>query len=168
VSATEPMDAPERPRIGPEFFDDLYASDRDPWNFETSGYETAKYDRTVAALGGRRFGRALEVGCSIGVLTERLAASADELLAIDVAAAAVEHARVRFAATPAVTVERRQIPEEFPDGPWELICRPATQTYPLRGDEVHTRLKERFGWPVGDSERTEDYVLDRFDRPAAG
>ena len=43
-------------------FDALYAGDPDPWGFETSDYEHRKYDATLAALGARRFERALEVG----------------------------------------------------------------------------------------------------------
>jgi SAM-dependent methyltransferase len=107
-----------RPRLGRAFFDDLYASDPDPWGFETSDYEARKYDATVAALAGRRYASALEVGCSIGVLTERLAEHADTLLAIDVAPAALERARTRL---PHVAFERREIPEEFPAGPFDLI-----------------------------------------------
>ena len=43
--------------------------DPDPWEFETSEYEAAKYDATIAALEGRRYATGLEIGCSIGVLT---------------------------------------------------------------------------------------------------
>jgi SAM-dependent methyltransferase len=107
-----------RARLGPAFFDALYARDPDPWDFETSGYEARKYDATIAALEGRRYSNALEVGCSIGVLTERLAEHADALLAIDVAEAALERARARV---PHVVFERREIPEEFPAGPFDLI-----------------------------------------------
>ena len=189
-----------RPRVTGAVFDELYAERADPWDFETSAYEAAKYERTIAALAGRRYGRALELGCSIGVLTERLAARTDDLLAVDVADAAVQRARERLAGTPHVTVERREIPEAWPDGPWDLIVcsevlyyldppafdaaldaigrtlqpggsvlavhwRPATRTYPLTGDEVHALLAERLGSPAW-SERTDHYVLDRFERPA--
>ena len=65
-------------RVGPAFFDDLYAADPDPWDFETSPYEAAKYDATIAALEGRRFASGLEIGCSIGVLTDRLRAHCDD------------------------------------------------------------------------------------------
>lgn len=110
-----------RPRLSAAFFDALYARDPDPWDFATSAYEHEKYDATVGALGGRRYGSALEVGCSIGVLTERLAAHAGRLLAIDAAEVAAAAARKRLAALAHVTVERREIPEDFPDGPFELI-----------------------------------------------
>ena len=76
----------------------------------------AKYAATVEALGDRRFGRALEVGCSIGVLTELLAARCDALLAVDVSVRAVERARARLTGAPHVRVERRTLPEELPAG----------------------------------------------------
>ena len=177
-----------RPRLGPEFFDELYAGDPDPWGFATSEYERAKYYATIAALEGRRYGRGLEIGCSIGVLTQRLAHHVDELLAVDVSEAALAQARAR---NPDVRVERREIPEEFPDGRFDLIVcsevlyyldlpafeqtlerlqgtvlavhwRHPTKRYPLPGDEVHERLRHRFG-PPAYSRTTPDYRLDRFD-----
>lgn len=108
-------------RVQREYFEDLYAAERDPWRFETSEYEHEKYDRTIAALEGRRYARALEVGCSIGVLTRRLAGSCDSLLALDVSERAVAVARERLADVPGVTVERRSLPEDTPDGPFDLI-----------------------------------------------
>src|SRR3954463_8269967 len=106
-----------RPRVHAAFFDELYAKDPDPWEFETSEYEAAKYDATIAALEGRHFKTGLEIGCSIGVLTEHLARHVDELLGIDVAEAALARARER---NPGVRFERREIPEEYPSGHFEL------------------------------------------------
>ena len=108
-------------RLQAEYFDALYARDPDPWDFGTSEYERAKYEATVAALDGRRYVRALEIGCSIGVLSERLAGACDELLAVDAAQAAADAARERLGALPHVTVECRELPEAFPAGPFELI-----------------------------------------------
>jgi SAM-dependent methyltransferase len=110
-----------RRRLRAPEFDRLYAADPDPWDFATSPYERAKYDATIRALDGRRFARGLELGCSIGVLTERLAAHCDDLLAVDLADAALTQARARLADLPHVRVERREIPEEFPAGPFGLI-----------------------------------------------
>ncbi len=110
-------------RIEPGWFEDLYQREADPWGFATSPYERAKYARTLAALGppDRRFARALEAGCSIGVFTELLAARCDAVLALDASATAVGRARERLAGRTHVRVERRVLPEELPAGPFDLI-----------------------------------------------
>ena len=104
--------------IRPDYFDGLYAEDPDPWRFATSDYERDKYTATLAALPVRRFASGLEVGCSIGVLTQQLAPRCDTLLALDVAEAALAQARVRC---PDVRFERRVIPDEWPPGRFDLI-----------------------------------------------
>jgi SAM-dependent methyltransferase len=104
-------------RLRAPYFEELYARDPDPWDFATSDYEAAKYQATIAAL-DPPYASALEVGCSIGVLTERLAQHCDRLLAIDVAETALAQARRRV---PGVMFERREIPEEWPDEPFDLI-----------------------------------------------
>lgn len=108
-------------RLGREYFERLYAESGDPWSFETSEYERKKYERTLAVLGGRRFHRALEAGASIGIFTGMLAERCDELLAVDVSEQAVAAARERLSGRGHVRVERRTLPEEMPDGPFDLI-----------------------------------------------
>ncbi len=108
-------------RLGREYFEGLYAESGDPWSFETSEYERDKYRRTLAALGGRRFRRALEAGASIGVFTRMLADRCDELLAVDVSERAVAAARERLSGLGHFRVERRTLPEETPEGPFDLI-----------------------------------------------
>ena len=108
-------------RLGREYFEGLYARSGDPWDFETSEYEQNKYARTLAVLGERTFRRALEAGASIGVFTEMLADRCDELLAVDVSERAVAAARQRLSGRGHVRVERRTLPEEMPDGPFDLI-----------------------------------------------
>ncbi len=103
------------------YFDALYAGDPDPWRFRTSDYERDKYADTVDALGGRAFARAVEVGCAIGELTARLAPLCGDLLGVDVAEAALAIARTRNAATPHVRFARMALPEEAPQGPFDLI-----------------------------------------------
>jgi SAM-dependent methyltransferase len=107
--------------LGRENFEARYAADPDPWDFETSAYEHEKYERTLAALGDRRYGRAFEAGCSIGVFTALLAERCDELLAVDIAQAAVDAARARLASCHHVRVERRTLPGEWPSGPFDLV-----------------------------------------------
>jgi predicted TPR repeat methyltransferase len=108
-------------RLGREYFEGLYAESDDPWNFEASEYEQDKYARTLAVLGERTFRRALEAGASIGVFTEMLSDLCDELLAVDVSERAVAAARRRLSGRKHVRVERRTLPEEMPDGPFDLI-----------------------------------------------
>ncbi len=105
----------------PQHFEQLYRANPDPWNFTTSAYEQDKYEATLAALGTRRFGRALEVGCSIGVLTELLAKHCDQLIGLDFAPSAVEAARIRCAPYPGVTIEHMQVPQQWPVGRFDLI-----------------------------------------------
>ena len=108
-------------RFRREHFEELYKRSEDPWSFATSEYERRKYERTLGALEGRRFLRALELGCSIGVFTAMLAPHCDELLAVDTSRRAVNLARKRLADFPSVRVERRTLPEETPEGPFDLI-----------------------------------------------
>lgn len=103
------------------YFDKLYAGDPDPWRFRSSDYEREKYARTVAALDGRRFERAVEVGCSIGELTARLAPLCDDLLGVDIAQAALDAAVERNRETPQVRFQRLALPGEQPDGVFDLI-----------------------------------------------
>jgi predicted TPR repeat methyltransferase len=110
-----------KPSVPPAYFENLYATDADPWRFATSNYERAKYGATLAALPQPRFTAALEIGCSIGVLTQRLAPRCDFLLAIDVAEAALTQARARCAGLPHITFRRRQIPQDWPEGRFDLI-----------------------------------------------
>ena len=102
-------------------FEALYRSNPDPWNFTTSSYEQQKYAATLSALGTRRFQMALEVGCSIGVLTERLAGRCDQLVGVDFAPSAVAAARARCAPYPNIRIEQMQVPQQWPVGQFDLI-----------------------------------------------
>ncbi|MFC0712940.1 PIG-L family deacetylase [Cellulomonas biazotea] len=137
-------DAP-RPTLAREFFDATYARHDDPWGFEDRWYEERKRDLTLAALPDARFGRVLEVGCSIGVLTARLADRCDDLLALDVAPAAVDRARERLAGAPHVRVEVGDVSAAVPDGPWDLVVLSEVGYYLSRADlhRTATRLRER-------------------------
>jgi 2-polyprenyl-3-methyl-5-hydroxy-6-metoxy-1,4-benzoquinol methylase len=88
----------------PDFFEAKYQQSPDPWDFAHSDYELARYDAILAALNHRRYRNAIEPGCSIGVLTERLATLTDQLLAFDFSPAAAAQAAARCARLPNVTV----------------------------------------------------------------
>jgi len=110
-----------RERLDREYFENLYASSYDPWDFESSSYEHRKYERTLSVLAPRRYRRALEVGCSIGVFTAMLAPLCDEFVAVDVSERAVTMAKERLEGFPHIRIERRRLPEETPEGPFDLI-----------------------------------------------
>lgn len=103
--------------LPPAYFDALYSGDADPWSFATSDYEAGKYAATLAALPRPHYASALEVGCSIGVLTSALADRCDAILAIDVAEAALTQARARNGAHPQLRFERGQFPGAMPAMP---------------------------------------------------
>ena len=127
-------------RLGREYFEGLYAESGDPWDFETSEYERNKYAKTLAVLGERTFRRALEAGASIGVFTEMLADRCEELLAVDVSERAVAAARKRLSGRGHVRVERRTLPEEMPDGPFDLIVASEVLYY-FPGEEMLAVLR---------------------------
>ena len=110
-----------RESLNASYFDDVYAAAADPWRFETSAYEQAKYAATMAALPKRQFERAFEIGCSIGVLTALLAPRCTELWAIDVSDSALHTARQRLAALPQVHLQNMTVPSEYPDGSFDLV-----------------------------------------------
>jgi SAM-dependent methyltransferase len=107
--------------VEPAYFDRMYAANEDPWGFATSAYEREKYAATIAMLEGRRFGRAFEIGCSVGVLTALLAPEVDELLAVDVNPRALELARRRCAVAQNVAFEQIIVPGEFPSGRFDFV-----------------------------------------------
>lgn len=111
----------DAPYLDPGHFELLYAGDPDPWKFATSEYERDKYAATLAALGERRFASGFEVGCSIGVLTRKLAARCDALLSVDVADAALHAAQERCADLSHVRFERMVVPKNWPVGHFDLI-----------------------------------------------
>jgi LmbE family N-acetylglucosaminyl deacetylase len=111
----------EEPSSPDEVFDRVHEDTADPWHVDDSWYEERKRDLTLAALPRRRFRRALEVGCSIGALTARLADRCDEVLALDGSRVAVAAASRRLATTPNARVRQGRLPEAWPDGRFDLV-----------------------------------------------
>lgn len=127
--------------IAPGYFEALYAAEADPWDYATSDYEAEKYAATLAALPAGRFANALEIGCSIGVLTELLAPRCDALTAVDVAPAALARARARLARLDHVRVQRAVVPDETPEGPFSLVVLSEVGYYLARPDLTALRSR---------------------------
>lgn len=142
--ANEPESTAGAASLDAAYFERVYAADPDPWRFETSAYEHAKYDRTLAVLPREKFERGVEIGCSIGVLTEQLAVRCASLLALDVSEAALTQARARCAALPRVEFVRMQVPDEVPGGRFDLVLLSEVGYYWSRGD-----LQRASAWMVG-------------------
>ncbi len=109
------------PQSSPEFFEEMYRNNPDPWNFANSDYELGRYDIILRALAGRRYATAYEPGCSVGVLTEKLSGICDQLLAIDFSKTAAEQARARCAAKPNVEVCCASVFEVLPEPGLDLL-----------------------------------------------
>ena len=104
-----------------EFFEAKYQGTIDPWNFAGSPYELNRYRAILAALSHRRYLRAFEPGCSIGVLTEQLATICDEVLATDFSPTAVLRAQKRCASLENVTLRCASLAEPLLDDGFELV-----------------------------------------------
>lgn len=112
---------PPKESLQPEYFEGVYSANEDPWNFETSDYEAAKYAATLESLPQQKYESAFEIGCSIGVLTEKLAVRCEKLLAVDVNEKALAKAQKRCGNLAHVELKKMQIPGEFPDEDFDLI-----------------------------------------------
>jgi cyclopropane fatty-acyl-phospholipid synthase-like methyltransferase len=134
-----------------EYFDALYTADPDPWKFAASPYERGKYEITLDAMPKPRYRSALEVGCSIGVLTRSLASRCDTLIAIDAAQTPLLEARRRCADLPGVRFEHMFVPDQWPDGAFELILLSEVVYYLSRDDVGRLAAKVSNSLPKGGS-----------------
>lgn len=114
------------------YFEHKYQTDIDPWKFRTSDYERDKYAATIGALSKPLYFRGLEIGCSIGVLTRQLADRCGELVAIDASETAITAAKA--SGLPNVSFDVRSLPDEFPEGRFDLIVLSEVLYYFSRND----------------------------------
>ncbi len=106
-------------------FEAAYRESDDPWASASPRYryQGLKYDRLVALLPAKRFCNALDLGCGLGLLSQKLAGRADNVLGIDIAPAAIEHARRRAGALDNVAFQAGDIlnlPASL-DGRFDLV-----------------------------------------------
>lgn len=122
--------------LPPSYFSRIYQRRRDPWGFETSAYESEKYNCTLESLPLPKYQSAIEVGCSIGVLTACLAPRCERLLGVDVSEIALERAGERCAHLPQVRFEQMQFPQQAPDDCFDLIVISEVAYYWQRADLI--------------------------------
>ena len=123
-------DRSRRHQQAEDFFEGLWKRG-DPWEFETSEFERAKYDEEIRIVSGRRHERVLEMGCGAGAFTRRLSPLADRVLALDVSPTAIARAR-EAEAGPGNTEFRVQNIMDFDlraEGFWDLVVLNETIYY---------------------------------------
>ncbi|RUR03184.1 bifunctional PIG-L family deacetylase/class I SAM-dependent methyltransferase [Labedella endophytica] len=124
-------------------FEEFYERRPGGWDF-TSWYESRKRDVLLSALPRERFRRTLELGCATGVLTARLAERSDATVGVDIAEAPLREARRN---APGATFERLTVPDEWPEGAFDLVVM----------SEVGYYLSE------ADLDRTVDRAIESLD-----
>lgn len=102
-------------------FDAIHAGSAEPWSAADSWYEARKRQLTLAALPRPRFAAGLEIGCSTGVLTRELADRCATLTGVDFSAEAVKTARARTAGLHGVDIRQLAVPQQWPEGTFDLI-----------------------------------------------
>jgi len=102
-------------------FDAVHTGSDDPWRYTTSWYEHRKRALTLAALPGLNYAAGLEIGCSIGTLSVELAQRCGSFLAVDASSAALAHAARRLEHLPAARTRHLTVPQDWPDGRFDLI-----------------------------------------------
>jgi SAM-dependent methyltransferase len=132
-------------------FDRLYADAprNDPWaaTMPQYHYQRRKYDALVRLLPQQAYRRALDLGCGLGLFTERLARCADQVVGIDISAVAIGCAADRNRALTNVQMRQgdfMQLGAEL-DGGFDLIVVADTIYYlpPPIKDQVLAALAGR-------------------------
>jgi SAM-dependent methyltransferase len=129
---------------GAAAFDRLYqdSAQHDPWASSSPGYQyqRRKYDALIGMLPQRRYRRALDLGCGLGLFTERLASCSQQAVGVDISAVAIGCAAERTRALKNVQLRQGDLMTlgaEF-EGQFDLVVVADTIYYlpaPIR-DEV--------------------------------
>ncbi|SIS09056.1 SAM-dependent methyltransferase [Williamsia sterculiae] len=108
--------------MDPDYFRKMYHDHDDPWGFTDRWYEHRKVALTTALLPRSRYGRGLEIGSSIGVLSAELARRCDGLLCLELEPRAAELAAERVRSFgDRVHIRVTDFFADRPAGPFDLI-----------------------------------------------
>ncbi|MGR0160167.1 PIG-L family deacetylase [Paenarthrobacter nitroguajacolicus] len=116
-------------------FDEVHSRDADPWSYTTSWYERRKRALTLAALPEESYESGLELGCSIGALSEELAQRCQRFLGVDASSAALAQATERLLPYSSAETRHLTMPGEWPEGTFDLVVLSETGYY-LSPDEL--------------------------------
>lgn len=116
-------------------FDEVHSKEDDPWSYTTSWYERRKRALTLAALPEESYESGLELGCSIGTLSEELAQRCRHFLGVDASSAALAQATERLSRFPSTETRHLTMPREWPEGTFDLVVLSETGYY-LSPDEL--------------------------------
>lgn len=133
--------------LTPDYFDKVYAANADPWGFETSDYERGKYADTLKSLPRSEYRNAFEIGCSLGVLTAQLAGCCGKVLAVDGSEMPLTRARELCRGLGNVEIQQMQVPDQFPDGLFDLILVSEVGYY----------------WSPGDFQKAQTAILEHLE-----
>ncbi|MCD5994903.1 class I SAM-dependent methyltransferase [Pseudomonas sp. CDFA 602] len=118
------------------YFEDLFRNDDDPWAFKQRWYERRKRALTLAALPRQHYTAIFEPGCANGELSAELATRCDALTCCDTSSLAVGLARKRLSSFEHVRVLQARLPQQWPEGEFDLIVLSELGYY-LDLDDLH-------------------------------
>ena len=118
------------------YFNELFLNNDDPWAFKQRWYERRKRALTLAALPRERYRSIFEPGCANGELSADLAERCDSLVCCDTSNLAVDLARKRLAGLPHAKVLQARLPQQWPQGEFDLIVF-SEMGYYLDADDLH-------------------------------
>jgi len=98
-------------------------SQGDPWQLEHSALDNERYLRQQALVNDRHYARALDIGCGSGQFTRLLADIADRVVALDIAPAAIDRAKVTCRDKANVELYAANVMDYdySAGGPWDLV-----------------------------------------------
>jgi SAM-dependent methyltransferase len=117
--------------------EELFNEKPDPWNFEGSAEERARFQKTWELMPSATYRRILEIGCAEGHFTEQIAGRFPDadVLAVDLVSLAVDRAKARCVSRPNVRFQCLDVGREPIGGPYDLIfCMGVLEYGPAFGE----------------------------------
>lgn len=120
-------------------FDDVHRQCADPWTVWESEYEIAKRETLVAHLPSKSFSHILEIGCSVGALTQDLLAHSAKVTAVDASYEALRTAKLLQLRTETrIDFVHATVPFDWPEGKFDCVVLSETGFYLTRSQLQRT------------------------------